>query len=208
MKETLKYLTQIQPPRNYNNIVSLNKVANYIKNRFKQLGLIVKFQKIEVDGNIYKNMIATLNPQYLKRLIIGSYYDVCGNIQGADDNASGIADIIETARQLSKYKDKIKFRIDFVAFTLEEPPYFATKNMGSFVHAKFLKDNIMINYKMIGYFTDEPNSQIYPIEQMKEIYSNIGNFIAKVTNEKSKKFLQILAHLIILTTGKWSLMLL
>jgi len=43
MQETLKYLTQIQPPRNYINIASLDKVANYIKNRFETLGLKVKY---------------------------------------------------------------------------------------------------------------------------------------------------------------------
>ena len=195
MYKTLKYLTQVQPPRNFINVDSLNKVANYIKNRFEQSGLTVEFQEFKVDGNIYKNVVATLNSQYSKRLIIGGHYDVCGNIQGADDNASAVAGIIETARQLSKYENDIQFRIDFVAFTLEEPPYFATENMGSFIHAKSLKDNNidvigMINYEMIGYFTDEPNSQNYPIEQMKEIYPSVGNFIANVSNVNSKSFLQ------------------
>ncbi len=194
MRDTLKYLTQIQPARNFKNIESLNKVADYIKMRFELLELKVTYQEFEVDGNIYKNVIATLNSQYEKRLVVGGHYDVCGDFQGADDNASAVAGIIETARQLSLVKDDIKFRIDFVAFTLEEPPYFGSENMGSHVHAKYLKDNSvdvigMINYEMIGYFTDKPNSQNYPIEQMKEIYPSIGNFIANVSNENSSLFL-------------------
>ena len=194
MYETLKYLTQIQPPRNYKNIDSLNRVADYIKNRFETIGLEVEFQEFEVDGNIYKNVIATLNPDNEKRLIFGGHYDVSGDIQGADDNASAVAGIIESARQLYECKEQLDFRIDFVAFTLEEDPYYWTENMGSYVHAKYIKnDNIdvigMINYEMIGYFTDEPNSQGYPIEAMKSVYPSIGNFIAIASNEDSISFL-------------------
>lgn len=199
MYETLKYLTQINPPRNYKNIASLNHVAEYIKNRFETIGLEVEFQEFDVDGQTYKNVIATLNSQYDKRLIFGGHYDVCGNTQGADDNASAVAGIIESARQLYEYKEQINFRIDFVAFTLEEPPYFRTNHMGSYVHAKYLKDkNInvigMINYEMIGYFTDEPNSQNYPVTAMKYFYPTTGNFIAIVTNNSSRDFLKSLNY--------------
>jgi len=195
MYETIKYLTQINPPRNYKNIDSLNQVANYIKKCFETIGLEVSFQEFDVSGQTYKNVIATLNPQYNQRLIFGGHYDVCGNIQGADDNASAVAGIIESARQLQECKEQIDFRIDFVAFTLEEPPYFGTHNMGSYIHAKYLKDNNidvigMINYEMIGYFTDAPDSQDYPIEAMKYMYPTIGNFIAVVSNESSQGFLK------------------
>ncbi len=195
MKETLKYLTQIQPARNFLHIDSLNNVANYIKRRFENIGLEVEYQEFTVSNKLYKNVISTLNPQYKKRLIVGGHYDVCGDIQGADDNASAIAGIIETARQLSKVKNEINFRIDFIAFTLEEPPYFGTENMGSFIHSKYLVDNNidvigMINYEMIGYYTEENNSQTYPIAQMKDLYPSTGNFIAIVSNENSKYFLK------------------
>ena len=67
--------------------------------------------------------------------------------------------------------------------------------MGSYIHAKYLKDNNidvigMINYEMIGYFTDEPDSQEYPIETMKYIYPTIGNFIMIASNESSTNFLE------------------
>ena len=199
MYETLNYLTQIQPPRNYKNIDSLNKVADYIKSRFENIGLEVEFQEYDVEGKVYKNVIATINPQYEKRLIIGGHYDVCGDIQGADDNASAIAGVIESARQLEQNKDELNFRIDFVAFTLEEPPHFGTKNMGSYKHAEYLFDNDinvigMINYEMIGYFTDEPDSQNYPMEVMEDLYPSTGNFIAIVSNEDSIDFLNTLDY--------------
>lgn len=197
MYETIKYLTQIHPPRNHRNIDSLNNVAEYIKERFTSIGLTVAFQEYTVDGKIYKNVIATINPQHSKRVIFGGHYDVCGDIQGADDNASAVAGMIESAKQLYIHKEELNFRIDFVAFSLEEPPFFGTKHMGSYVHAKYLKDNFidvigMINYEMIGYFSDEPNSQEYPVEAMKSLYPTTGNFIAIAANENSVKFLEML----------------
>lgn len=195
MKETMEFLTQIQPPRNYKNIDSLNRVAQYIYDHFKSFGLEVSFQEYEVNGNIYKNVIGILNPHCEKTLVIGGHYDVCGDIQGADDNASAVAGVIESARQLSKLKNQIFASVQFVCFTLEEPPYFNTENMGSYIHAKSLKDSNtdvigMINYEMIGYFSDEENSQTYPSPMLAAIYPNKGNFIANVANESSKEFLK------------------
>ncbi len=195
MYETVQYLTEIYPPRNHKNLQSLNKVADYIWFRFKKIGLEVTFQEFEVNGKVYKNIIATLNPQYVKRVLFGGHYDVCGDIAGADDNASAVAGIIESARQLYAHKEDLNFRVDFIAYVLEEPPYFNTPHMGSYVHAKSLKDakiDIMglINYEMIGYFTDEPNSQKYPLEEMESVYPSRGNYIAIMSNESSTSFLK------------------
>ncbi|MDN5069893.1 hypothetical protein O8C76_02475 [Aliarcobacter butzleri] len=56
MLETLKYLTQIKPARNYKNIDSLNNVASYLEDRFKVIGLETSFQNYVVDNNEYKNI--------------------------------------------------------------------------------------------------------------------------------------------------------
>ena len=196
MLETLKYLTQIKPARNYKNIDSLNNVALYLQNRFKDIGLKTLFQSFLVDGNEYKNVIATLNPQYNKRLIIGAHYDVCGDFQGADDNASAVAGLIQTAKQLYNIKDILPIRIDFVCFTLEEPPYYGTQNMGSHIYAKYLFDNKfdvigMINYEMIGYYTDEnvDLSKLSMFITKKQADISKGNFIAMVCDEQSQEFM-------------------
>lgn len=197
MQEALLFLTQIQPQRNYKNIESLNRIADYIKSRFEDLGIEVAYQEFVVSNHIYKNIIASINPHQEKRLIIGGHYDVCGDTQGADDNASAIAGLIQSAKLLKEMGKELNFRIDFVAFCLEEPPCFGTEHMGSYIHAKYLKEQKipvigMINYEMIGYFTDEPNSQNYPVEDMKNIYPTTGNFIAMVSNKNSQSFLNSL----------------
>jgi len=196
MQETLNYLTQIKPARNYRNIESLNKIALYLENRFKDIGLDTSYQNFLVEENEYKNVIATLNPQYEKRLVISAHYDVCGDFQGADDNASAVAGVVQTAKQLYEIKDLLSIRIDFVCFTLEEPPYFGTQNMGSYVYAKYLFDNKidvlgMINYEMIGYYTNE-NVDLLKLSMFitkKEADISKGNFIAMVCDEQSEDFM-------------------
>ena len=72
-----------------------------------------------------------------------------------------------------------------MAYALEEPPNFGTTTMGSFIHAKSLYDqkidvDFMIALEMIGYFTDKPHSQNFPLGIMKLGYPTTGNFIAAV----------------------------
>lgn len=183
-KDVLKLCTTPKA-RNYKNITSLNKAANYIKEEFTKSGLAVTEQVFKVYGHEYKNMIASYGPEKGERIIVGAHYDVCGDQQGADDNASGVAGLLEIARQFQKHRPKTKYRYDFVAYTLEEPPFFRTQYMGSYVHAKYLHDNdikvkAMISLEMIGYFSDEKKSQGYPLSILKLFYPTKANYIAVV----------------------------
>lgn len=191
LERDLKVLTRLKKPRNYKNLASLNFVAKYINKELSKVCDSVAFQKYKVDKDVYKNIIGSIGIQNKERIIIGAHYDVFADSEGADDNASGIAGLLELARLLSK--KELKYRIDFVAYTLEEPPFFRTTKMGSYVHAKYLYDNSidikgMICLESIGYFNDEPNSQNYPLNEMNLIYGTKGNFITVVQNEKEEKF--------------------
>lgn len=69
--------------------------------------------------------------------------------------------------------------------TLEEPPNFRTPHMGSAWHARSLKAAgrevaLMLSIEMIGFYSDAPGSQNYPVGVMKAIYPDRGNFIALV----------------------------
>ena len=172
-------------PRNYINLKSLNLAADYISNEFKAIGLAVEEQVFEVESIAYKNIIASYGPKDAERIIIGAHYDVCENQPGADDNASGVAGLLEIARQFQIHKPNTKYRYDFVAYTLEEPPFFRTDYMGSHIHAKSLYDNnvkvkSMISLEMIGYFSEDKTSQQYPIGVLKLFYPSKGNYIAVV----------------------------
>jgi hypothetical protein len=183
IRKNLESIINTSDYRNHKNIDILDTVAERIRQKFLRHTKRVSIQDYKVEGKGYKNIIASFGPEEGKRIIVGAHYDVCGEQDGADDNASGVAGVLELARLLNG--QELKYRIDLVAYTLEEPPYFNTKEMGSYVHAKSLHDaNIpvkgMISLEMIGYFSDEKNSQGYPISIMKWIYGDKGNFITIV----------------------------
>ncbi len=187
MRQIAEFMTEIRPYRNYLNVASLNKVAEHIKKKFEEYGLETEEQRFEVGGTIYKNVIATAGHSVGRRIIVGAHYDVCGDQPGADDNAGAVAGLLEIARLLKQHEKKLNYRVDFVAYSLEEPPFFATENMGSYVHAKKMNDEKvmlrgMICLEMIGYFTDEENSQEYPHPSMKLVYPSVGDFIGVVGN--------------------------
>lgn len=181
----VRVLTSIDPPRSYLNLESLNKAADYIVLEFTKTECELEIQKYIIDGTEYKNIICSFGIKNPKRLVVGAHYDVFSKTPGADDNASGIAGILELARILAKEQPELKYRIDLVAYTLEEPPFFRTDSMGSAKHAQYLKKNDVklagvISLEMIGYFSNEENSQKYPTSLLKIFYPDKGNFIVVV----------------------------
>lgn len=198
VKNDLQTITRKFGYRNYLNIKNLNKVADYIHSEFSKVCDTVFFQEYIADRRTYKNVVASIGVENKKRIIIGAHYDTCGEQEGADDNASGTVGVMELARLLAK--EKLDYRIDFVAYTLEEPPFFDTKEMGSYIHAKSVKEekqNIkgMICLEMIGYFNDSAGSQTYPVKPLKAIYGNKGDFITIVERMNSGRFSQRFGNL-------------
>ncbi len=185
----VKHLTEITKTKGYRhflNVDLLNKTANYISNDFKKYADTVYFQEYTVNGLIYKNVICSFGTNNKSRIIIGAHYDACGAQEGADDNASGVVGLLEIARQL-KGKN-LNYQIDLVAYTLEEPPFFRTENMGSFIHAKSLIDKNTAVFGMIGFFKDEKKTQDYPIGLLKLFYGSRGNYITLVNKFRKGKF--------------------
>jgi Zn-dependent M28 family amino/carboxypeptidase len=192
----VEFLTSIQPARNYHNLASLNKAADYIKAEFAKLSSArVAEQPFRAEGRPYRNIIASFGPPEAERIIIGAHYDVCGDQPGADDNASAVAGLLETARLLHEQRPSLFRRIDFVAYPNEEPPYFATDHMGSAVHARAIHEQkvrvrAMICYEMIGYFSDAPGSQRFPDERLAKLYPHTGNFIIVVGKTGQEEIVQ------------------
>lgn len=191
LKNHLTQLTKSERFRNYQDLAQLNASADYIQGIFAQYADSVSVQEYTVGKNVYKNVICSFGTEYDKRIIVGAHYDVCGNQEGADDNASGVVGLLELARMLKG--QKLNQRIDLVAYTLEEPPFFRTEYMGSYIHAKSLADrNVevsgMIALEMIGYFKDEKKTQTYPLGILSLFYGNRGNYITLVKKTGAGKF--------------------
>ncbi len=194
IKNHLTTITKTEGYRNYLNTELLDKTADYISSVFKEYADTVYFQPYVAEERDYKNVICRFGTNNKKPLIvIGAHYDVCGNQEGADDNASGVVALLELARML--HGQSLNYPIELVAYTLEEPPFFRTEMMGSYIHAKSLKDADtpvygMLAVEMIGYFDDETNSQHYPIKVMKVAYGTTGNFILLAKRSDYGKFVK------------------
>ncbi len=195
LKRTVSILSHEIGSRAYYEVPALNRAAEYITTEFTRYGYKVSSQVFEVRGNEYRNIFVEISGKTSpdKIIVIGAHYDTVAGTPGADDNASGIAGLLELARLLSK--SSFHRTVHFVAFSLEEPPFFRTRNMGSYRYAKSLNEadkdvEGMICLEMIGYFTDLEESQHYPLPFFRLFYPKKGNFIALVSNIQSKAFLQ------------------
>jgi hypothetical protein len=181
LRQHLVALTTTPEPRTYQHLASLNQAASYVRQQLQTAGARLTEQPYQVQGNTYRNVIGSFGPENGPRLVVGAHYDVCGEQPGADDNGTGVAALLELARLLGQQK-ALPYRIDLVAYTLEEPPFFRTKNMGSYVHAKSLYDakvevKGMVALEMLGYYDDRKNSQEYPVSPLKLVYGSRGNYV-------------------------------
>jgi len=179
----VRFLAEDCQPRNWERTDNLDKAADYIAQSLRASGTAVQEAPYTVQGHTYRNLIATYGPQGGPVLVIGAYYDACGETPGADDNASGVAALLEIAREFGKRPPAE--RVDLVAFTLEEPPFFRTQDMGSARHAQGLLEQKtplrgMIALEMLGRFSNAPGSQDYPSCLLRPFYPDRGDFVAVV----------------------------
>jgi Zn-dependent M28 family amino/carboxypeptidase len=186
LKKHTLMLSEKLAPRDYRHLDNLNRVANYIAESLRSSGGRVTEQVFDVHDVEYKNIVAEYGPNEQDKqeiIVVGAHYDAEGENPGADDNASGIAGLLEIGRLLGEVE--LKTKVVLVAFTLEEPPFFRSDKMGSAVYAKSLAETgsavkLMIALEMIGYFSEEKGSQDYPLPLLSLYYPSIGNFIAIV----------------------------
>ncbi len=205
LRAHVQLLADENAPRNYLEMWNLDASAVYIGRQFKEAGGRVTEQKFHTEGesssaeqvrrNTYRNVIASFGPEDGPRIIVGAHYDSCNETAGADDNASGVAGLIELARLLGT--TELHHRIDLVAYTLEEPPFFGTSDMGSARHALSLKQEEidvagMIGLEMIGCFSDEPGSQHFPFPApiLRLFYSDQANYIGVVGGFHDRKLIR------------------
>ncbi|MDV2495353.1 MAG: M20/M25/M40 family metallo-hydrolase [bacterium] len=180
-------------PRSLSQPASLEQAALYIEERFAELGYTVERQPYKVPPveRPVRNLIVekTGRDKPKEIILFGAHYDTVPTTPGADDNASGVAGLLELARLLKPYANRRTIRL--VAFTCEEPPYFKSRWMGSRVYAREARrrgDDIiaMVSLEMIGFF-DSSISQGYPIPFMRYFYPNTADFVGVVGNISSRR---------------------
>ena len=183
-------------PHNLDHYEALEAAARYIETALSGFGLTPRAQIFTVAGKPVRNIEVVWEPPgatpSTPTIVVGAHYDSADDVPGANDNGSGVAAALELAHTLAALKPA-SHRLRLALWVNEEQPYGKTPDMGSWQHAKVLKErgeNIigMIALETIGYFSDEPNSQEFP-PPFGLIYPNTGNFIAFVGLPGSRAFL-------------------
>ncbi len=182
----------------------LERAAMYIEEQFVESGLKPVRQKFSVSGYFADGLFGATHAtqsadnieveirgtsKSTEVIVVGAHYDAVEDFPGANDNASGVAALLEIAGQISK--QQLPRTVRFVAFTNEEPPFFRSDDMGSYRYAKACKergDNIvaMMSIETIGYYSEAANSQKFPAPPMALLYPTKGNFLAFVGNMDSR----------------------
>lgn len=205
LRAHVRILSEAIGERNSGHADGLKAAAEYIKMQFKSAGkgdlsthafatttlsggtsdgvnIVLEFPSERNDNSAESNQI----------FVIGAHYDTVAGSPGANDNASGIAALIEMAFILAKAPLKTTIRL--VAFANEEHQNMAATMMGSYAYAKDCAsrdENMagMWSLETLGFYSNEPDSQKYP-PPFNSLYPDTGNFVAFVGNYASRHWIR------------------
>ena len=173
---------------------ALHVAADYIRDEWRRQGHTVTAQRYvayEVPSDNLEIVLAGTT-RASEIIVVGAHYDSVRGSPGANDNASGVAALLEIGRALKGAG--LRRTVRLVAFVNEEPPFFFWGEMGSGVYAKAARargDDIrlMLSLEMLGAYSDEPGGQRYP-PFLGWFYPDRANFIAFVSNIDSRHVLK------------------
>ena len=174
---------------------NLKAAEDYVSQNFAAMGYTPRRQGFTYLNEEVGNIIAgDENPGGY--YILGAHYDTVAGTPGADDNASGVAVLLEAARLARNLTPPRPWA--FIGFTCEEPPAFATPAMGSRVYAQQArrqnaKISGMLCLEMVGYYSNTPGSQSLPLPLKLLGYPTTGNFIGLVSDRRSRPLMVRLA---------------
>ena len=170
----------------------LAAVESFIEKELASYGLSIESDYFPYKGKNFRNIVGRLGVQRAAPLtILAAHFDSVEGTPGADDNASGVAVLLEAARFLSRAR--LRSQLLFCAFNLEElnmvgSTYFAKK-----LKAAGTKVAAMISVEMVGYTDSRPGSQKYPTG-LSWFYPDRGDFIGVIGNWNSNALLRRFAR--------------
>ena len=155
-------------------------VREYIREQLGQFGS-VEVHQFQVRGKVHQNLILNLIPeqgyaQAQAPILIGAHYDAVPGTPGADDNATGVAVLLELARYFSTVPARAPLR--FLAFDMEEYGLAGSRAYAQWLKIQKHKLRLMLSLEMLGYTAA---TQTYPAF-LDRFYPAEGNFIALVGN--------------------------
>lgn len=201
LKKHVKVLATDIGSRSIQEPLMLGRARDYILHCFESMGMTVRQQHYTAFGESAVNIVAHSPRADLSSplVLVGAHYDTVMGTPGADDNASAVAVMLETAQLLSSDPAYESSPVLFAAFSTEEPPAFNTEFMGSRVFVKSMEnENIDVQkaliLEMVGYYSEEPGSQQIPFTLKWLGFPDTGNFIAVVGNGSSRSLVREVAN--------------
>ena len=167
MKRHVEVLAREIGARSTVALKGLRRAERYVEATLRELGFTPSVQPFDSDGVEVKNFEAEIRGETRPEeiVVVGAHYDSFLFVPAANDNASGVAALLEIARELRGAR--LACTVKFVVFVNEEPPHFARDTMGSRIYAQAAKkrgDRItgMLALETIGYYSNQKGSQHYP----------------------------------------------
>lgn len=179
-----EHLTQIVRDRDpYISSAGHFFVQQYIREQLQQWG-DVETHEFAIRGQTHQNLILNLPPLSKNQeksppILIGAHYDAVPNCPGADDNATGVAVLLELAKAFAA--KPLKYPVRLVAFDMEEYGLLGSQEYAAKLKRENQRLRLMISLEMLGYCNHAPNSQRYPAG-LERFYPDRGNFIALIGN--------------------------
>lgn len=184
-------------PRHDGRPSTIEAAIAYIEREWAGMGQTIRRESFPTQAGEAVNLVVewrgTVEPDDV--VIVGAHYDTVPETPGADDNASAVAVMLEVTRLLAGRQPKRTLRL--IAFANEEPPHFYCETMGSQVHAWGCRERGervvgMVSLEMLGYFSDNKDSQQYPSKLPRVLTSMLpkrANFVGMVSDPRSAPFL-------------------
>jgi Zn-dependent M28 family amino/carboxypeptidase len=172
-------------------------VQEYIQSQLNQWGTVERHDfTLQDGGRLHHNLVLNLpgtssHKSHQGMILIGAHYDAVPGTPGADDNASGVAVLLELAHIFTAQPTRRPIRL--VAFDLEEYGVKGSQAYATQVWQSHESIRLMVSLEMLGYFCTTPNSQTYPAG-LQYFYPSTGDFVALVGNLTAIPDLLSLSH--------------
>lgn len=158
-------------------------VREYVRCQLSQWGVVTAYEFVQ-GGSHHQNLILDLPGQTLQSpILIGAHYDAVPGTPGADDNASGVAALLELARLFAQQPAYHPVRL--VAFDLEEYGMVGSSHYAQELYQRGERLRLMVSLEMLGYVDTTPGSQRYP-PGLEAFYPAQGDFVALVGCEQTR----------------------
>jgi Zn-dependent M28 family amino/carboxypeptidase len=170
----------------------LTTAENFIEKELASYGLKVESDYFSYRGTNFRNIVGRSSAQRGASLVIlGAHFDSVPGTPGADDNASGVAVLLEAARLLSR--TRLRSEVFFCTFNLEELNMIGSSHFAKKLKSAGTKVDAMVSLEMVGYTDSRPGSQKYPIG-LGAFYPDRGDFIGVIGNWNSSSLLRRFAR--------------